>query len=310
MDINQLRNYLSVVEEGSFSKAALRCFISQSALSEQIQKLEDEVGAQLLDRSRRIIVPTGAGKIFIIHAQQVLAQIVRAKQEIQGLNESGPNTITLGISPTIAPYFLPRVLESFTVSHSDIEVMIYEEATTSLLQLVEAGTVDFGIVSAPISGRGFKMEELFSEELLVALPSTHPLADRPSLHLNQLRYEKFILMREGYYLGDQTLALCKQHNFRPKILIRTGHLDTIQSLIGAGLGISLVPRMAVLNEAEHICYCPLEKPQPRRTIATVWTNATAQNKTVQIFLNHLRMVGKAFKHPSTNPHSFILESKA
>ncbi|MGH7976389.1 MAG: LysR family transcriptional regulator, partial [Limisphaerales bacterium] len=199
VEINQLRYLITVVERESFSKAALHCFISQSALSEQIQKLEEEVGAPLLDRGRRVIVPTEAGKIFINYAKHALAQFACTKQEIQDLKNGNKNRITLGVLPTIAPYFLPHVLESFVACYSHIEVKIHEDMTASLLRLIETGMADFGIVSSPVTERGFEIEELFSEELLVALPSKHPLAVKSSLHLDDLRSEKFILMREGHY---------------------------------------------------------------------------------------------------------------
>ncbi len=310
MENNQLRYLITVVERESFSKAALHCFISQSALSEQIQKLEDEVGAALLDRSRRIIVPTEAGNIFINYAKHVLAQFACTKQEIQDLNNGNRDRIALGILPTIAPYFLPRVLESFAVCHSHIEVRIHEDMTASLLRLIETGKADFGIVSSPVTEHGFENEELFSEELLVALSSKHPLAEKSSLHLSDLRSEKFILMHEGHYLGDQVLGLCQRHDLKPNILYRCGQLDTIQSLIGAGLGISLVPRMAMLNAMKRVCYCSLRNPQPQRTIAIVWRSRTTLKKTVQIFLNHLREVGKVFNSSPANHGSSDLKPKA
>lgn len=308
MEINQLRYLITVVERESFSKAALHCYISQSALSEQIQKLEDEVGAPLLDRSRRVIVPTEAGKMFVNHAKQVLAQLARAKQEIRDLNGCKRGELALAVLPTIAPYFLPRVLESFAARHSQIEVKIHEDMTAPLLRLIETGKADLGIVSSPVSESGFEIEELFSEELLVALPSKHPLAEKASLHLKELHSERFILMREGHYLGDQVLGLCHRHDFRPNILIRSGQLDTIQSLIGAGLGISLVPRMAMLNAMERVCYCPLQNPQPRRTVAIVWRSRTPLKKAAQALLNHLREAGKTFNSASEN--SFSLKPKA
>jgi LysR family hydrogen peroxide-inducible transcriptional activator len=311
VEIIQLRYLITVVERESFSKAALHCFISQSALSEQIKKLEGDVGATLLDRRRHIIVPTEAGRIFINHAKQIFVELARANQEIQGLD--GSNTtgkITLGVLPTIAPYFLPRVLESFGVCHTHIEVKIHEDITASLLRLIETGNADFGIVSSPVTERGFEIEELFSEELLVALPSKHPLADKSSIHLSELRSEKFILMHEGHFLGDQVLGFCQRHDFQPRILIRSGQLDTIQSLIGAGLGVSLVPRMAVMNATERVCYCRLKNPQPRRTIAIIWHRQNRPNKIVRAFFNHLREVGKTFQSPAKNHHSFNSKPKA
>jgi LysR family hydrogen peroxide-inducible transcriptional activator len=151
VETNQLKYLSTVAERGSFSKAALHCFISQSALSDQIQKLEEEVGATLLNRSRRIIVPTEAGRIFITHAGQVLAQLARATREIQGLNGINAGKVVLGVLPTIAPYLLPHILESFAARCSNVELNIHEDMTVALLRLIETGAVDFGIMSLPIN---------------------------------------------------------------------------------------------------------------------------------------------------------------
>ena len=303
MEINQLRYLLTVAERGSFSKAALHCYISQSALSEQIQKLEDEVGTTLLNRSRRIIVPTEAGRIFISHAKQVMTELARARQEIMGLDDNNSGKVALGILPTIAPYLLPQILESFTVRCSEIEVNIHEDMTGHLLQLIEAGQADLGIMCSPIKESGFEIEELFSEELVVALPTGHQLAKKSSLQLKDLHSEQFILMQDGHCLGDQVLNFFHRHDFRPHISVRSGQLATIQSLIGVGLGISLIPRMATACTKERICYRPLESLRPRRTIAIIWRSRRPVKKAAQEFLNHLRQVGKKFKSPGTSNQS-------
>jgi LysR family hydrogen peroxide-inducible transcriptional activator len=309
VETNQLKYLSTVAERGSFSKAALHCFISQSALSDQIQKLEEEVGATLLNRSRRIIVPTEAGRIFITHAGQVLAQLARATREIQGLNVINAGRVVLGVLPTIAPYLLPQILESFAARCSNVELNIHEDMTVALLRLIEAGAVDFGIMSLPIDERGFEIKELFSEDLLVALPSKHPLAGKSQIHVKDLRSEQFILMHEGHYLGDQLLGCCQRHDFQPRILIRSGQLETIQSLVGAGMGISLIPRMAMLNTGERVLYRPLKNHKPRRTIAIIWCKRCPLKKVAQEFLKHLCEVGKTFQLPSTNHHSFRLPEK-
>jgi len=193
-----------------------------------------------------------------------LAQLARATREIQGLNVINAGKVVLGVLPTIAPYLLPHILESFAARCSNFELNIHEDMTVALLRLIETGAVDFGIMSLPINERGFEIEELFSEDLLVALPSKHPLAGKSQIHVKDLRSEQFILMHEGHYLGDQLLGCCQRHDFQPRILTRSGQLETIQSLVGAGMGISLIPRMAMLKAGERVQYRLLKNQQPRR----------------------------------------------
>jgi LysR family hydrogen peroxide-inducible transcriptional activator len=225
------------------------------------------------------------------------------------LNVINAGKVVLGILPTIAPYLLPQIMESFAAGCSNVELNIHEDMTVALLRLIETGAVDFGIMSLPINERGFEIEELFSEDLLVALPSKHPLAEKSQIQVKDLRSEQFILMHEGHYLGDQLLGFCQRHDFQPRILIRSGQLETIQSLVGAGMGISLIPRMAMLNTGERVRYRPLKNLHPRRTIAIIWRKRCPLKKVAQEFLKHLREVGKTFQLPSTNHHSFRLPEK-
>jgi LysR family hydrogen peroxide-inducible transcriptional activator len=293
VETNQLKYLSTVAERGSFSKAALHCFISQSALSEQIQKLEEEVGATLLDRSRRIIVPTEAGRIFITHAGQVLAQLARATREIQGLNGINSGKVVLGVLPTIAPYLLPHILESFAARCSNVELNIHEDMTVPLLRLIEDGSVDLGIVSSPIKERGFETETLFSEEMLLALHPRHPLSKKRMIFTDDLRSEKFILLQNEHCLGNQVIGYCSQHDFHPRILFECGQLVTVQSLVAGGIGISLIPQMAI-SATPTLIYRQLENPRPKRTIAVVTRSKSHLKVAVQEFLKHLRQVGKTF----------------
>jgi DNA-binding transcriptional LysR family regulator len=294
VETNQLKYLSTVVERGSFSKAALHCFISQSALSEQIQKLEEEVGATLLDRSRRIILPTDAGRIFLNHAGQVLAQLAQATREIQGLKKINAGKIGFGILPTIAPYLLPHILEPSAVRCSHVELDIHEGITVPLLRLIEDGTLDFGIMSSPGKERGFEIEELFSEEMLLAVHPQHPLSKKRSISMGDLRSEKFILLQEEHCLGDQVIGFCGRHDFHPRIVFRCGQIATVQSLIAAGVGISLIPDMAIEARPGQIIYRKLETPRPKRSIAIITKNKRPLKLATQEFLKHLRQVGKNF----------------
>ncbi len=290
-----------MAERGSFSKAALHCFISQSALSDQIKKLEEEVGATLLDRRRRIIVPTNAGRIFLTHAGQVLAQLVQARKEIQALKEINADKISFGILPTIAPYLLPHILESFVVRCNQIELNIHEEITVPLLRLIRDDTLEFGIMSSPIKEHGFVIEELFSEEMLLAIHPRHPLSQKRQIFTDDLRSEKFILLQENHCLGNQVIGFCNQHDFHPRIVFECGQLATVQSLVEAGIGISLIPQMAI-KATPTLIYRQIENPRPKRSIAVVTRSKRHQKVAVQEFLKHLRQVGKSFKLSATNNH--------
>lgn len=290
MEINQLRYFLSVVEVGSFSKAALHCFISQPALSVQIQKLEDEVGKTLLHRTPKKIVPTEAGFLLVERAKAALAQIEMAKKEIQNLNHSNAGRMNFGILPTVAPYLLERVMESFSKQCPQIEISIQEGTASQLLKLIETGDLDLGIVSLPVTQNGFEKEILFSEEMVLAMPSFHPLAKKSAIHIRDLESEKFILLQDGHCLEKQVASFCKKHAVCPHYLIRCGQLTTIKSLVAAGMGISLIPQMAIRKMPKKVIYRRLEDPKPKRAIAAVTKSKRPLKKPTEWFLRHLRQV--------------------
>jgi len=302
VDTNQLRYFVAVVYHESFSKAAGCCNISQSNLSEQIQKLESRVGKSLLNRSHRRIVPTDAGLILVGRAKEILAQVENAKCEIQNSGGIQAGKVSFGVLPTIAPYFLTHVLDSFIARCPKVQVSVHENTTDQTLQLIESGKLDLGIVSRPVRENGFETEELFSEELLLALPPRHPLSQKRQIFTDDLHSEKFILLQEDHCLGDQGMAFCHKQDFRPRIVIRSGRLATVQSLVAAGMGISLIPQMAIGERPAHITYRQLEDPRPKRSIAVVTRSKRHQKVAAQEFLKHLRLVGKTFNLLAPNNH--------
>ena len=298
MEINQLRFFLSVASNGSFSKAAERCFVSQSHLSELIQRLETELGKTLFDRTHRKVVPTEAGKLLIGRAKRILTQIEMAKREVRNSDGINGGKVTFGILPTIAPYFLPHVLKTFQERCPKIQFVIYEGMTFQLTELIEENKLDFGIMSLPVKEHGFETEELFVEELLLAMHPKSPLTKREKIWMKDLHGENFILLHEGHCLGDQVLDFCNRHDFCPRIALRSGQVATIQSLVRAEVGISLIPQMAAQANESEISYRSLEKPQPKRSIAVVMREKRPLKKPAQEFLKHLRHAGKTFTPPA------------
>ena len=294
VEINQLRYFLTVAELGSFSHAASRCFVSQPALSKQIQNLENEVGKLLLSRTHRKIVPTEAGKILAGRARRILAQIEIAKREIQKSDGATSGKVAFGILPTIAPYFLPHVLETFQKRCPKIQFAIHEGMTVQLLDLIRENKLDLAVVSLPIEESGFDVEKLFDEELLLAVPCQNPLARKEKIQMKDLRCENFILLHEGHCLGDQVLDFCNRHDFRPRIVLRSGQLATVLSLVKTKVGVSLIPKMAANEVLADVAFRSLDKPQPKRSIAIIRREKRPLKTAGQEFLKHLRHAGKTF----------------
>ena len=271
MEMHQLRYMAAVARTGNFSRAAERCHVSQPSLSQQIQKLESELGERLFDRLRRQATLTPAGEAFLPRAERILAEVDAAQREAREACGLIRGKLSVGVLPTIAPYFLPAAVAQFAAQFPGVEVVLQEETTGRLLNMLAACETDLAVVSLPLKDERFEFETLLTEELLLALPAKHPLNRKRTIHLTDLEGERFILMKEGHCLGDQVLGFCTSKDFHPQVSCRSAQVETIQALVRAGLGVSIVPPMATTPTAgPRPQYRSLAAPRPERTVVAAW----------------------------------------
>jgi len=271
MEMHQLRYTVAVARAGNFSRAAEQCRVAQPSLSQQIQKLEDELGERLFDRLKSGVKLTPAGEVFLRRAVRILEEVDAAKREATDARALPGGVVTVGVLPTIAPYLLPRFLTAFTEKFPSVEVVIQEDTTARLLKHLHAYEIDLALASLPIHDERLEVRELFSEELLLALPPGHPLARKRTVAVADLEGERLIVLQAGHCLGDQVLRFCDRRDLHPKISFRSAQLETIQALVRAGLGISLIPAMAVQAPgADAPIYRSLSAPRPDRRIVALW----------------------------------------
>lgn len=279
MEMHQLRYVVAVARTGNFSRAAEQCHVSQPSLSQQIQKLEDELGERLFHRLGRQVKLTPHGTAFVRRAERILEEVEAAKREVADAQNLLRGTLSLGVLPTIAPYLLPPVLTRFHAQHPGVEIVVQEDTTAQLLKQALAGDLDLAVASLPIADGRFEVRELFAEELLVALPPGHPLAAKRVVRVGDLERERFIVMKEGHCLGDQVLKFCERRELRPNVIFRSAQLETVQALVCAGLGLSLIPEMAVGGGGRpQPVYRPLQPPRPERKIVAVWPKQRAPGR--------------------------------
>lgn len=294
MEMHQLRYVVAVARSGNFSRAAEQCHVSQPALSQQIQKLEDELGERLFDRLKPVARLTPAGQAFLPRAVRILEEVSAAQREAAEAKHLLWGAVAVGVLPTIAPYLLTPALARFARKYPGVEVVVQEDTTAQLLKLLQACEIDFAIASQPVRGEGLAVSELFGEELLLALPPGHPLTRRRKLSMADLEHEKFIVMKEGHCLGDQVLSFCHRRDSAPPIGFRSAQLETIQALVRAGLGLSLIPAMATRSNRRDLPeYRSLQPPKPMRRIVAVWQKQRPPNRAAQAFLAELASVMKS-----------------
>jgi LysR family hydrogen peroxide-inducible transcriptional activator len=273
MEMHQLRYFVAVARSGNFSRAADECRVAQPSLSQQILKLEDEVGERLFERTRRRAILTQAGTLFLPHALNSLEAAERGRQEIQEMDGQVRGKIVLGALPTIAPYFLPEIIRLFREKYPGAELILHEQTTEQLLRKLEENEIDLAIISDAPANPNIQVEQLFSEELLLCLPVGHTLVHQKSVVAADLRQEKFILMHDSHCLGAQTQQFCQSKGFKPRISCRSAQVGTVLAMVKAGLGISLIPEMAREHGREEgIAYRSLNGVRPKRAIVVATSN--------------------------------------
>ena len=287
MELHQLRYFCAVAETGSFSRAAEQSHVSQPSLSQQILKLEDELGARLFDRLGRSVRLTDVGKAFLPRARAVLHELEAARGDVVERKDSLSGVVCVGAIPTVAPYFLPPILSTFSRKFPQAHLSVIEEITPVLLDRLRAGTVDIAVLALPIRGHEFEILPLLTEPFYAALPAHHPLAHRSGVSLKDLRREPFLLLRDGHCFRDNALAACNRARVAPRIAFESGQFSSLLGLVSAGMGVSLVPEMA--REKKSNCrYVPISDPEAVRTIGAIVLRGRSLTRARQSFVDLLR----------------------
>lgn len=294
MEMHQLRYALAVARTGNFSRASEQCHVSQPSLSQQILKLEDELGERLFDRLRGGVRPTAHGRVFLARAERILAEVDAVRREAADAKQQLRGTLTVGVLPTIAPYLLPATLARFAAAYPAVEVVVQEETTAVLLRLTLAGELDVMLASPPLDDERLEVRSLFSEELMLALPAGHPLIEPKTVRLGDLEKERFIVMKDGHCLGDQVRQFCTRSGQGMRVTFRSSQLETIRAMVGAGMGVSLIPAMATRTSCSgDPVYRRLAAPRPQREIAGAWASVRGAGRAATEFLRFAAEVGAA-----------------
>ncbi|MAS95735.1 MAG: LysR family transcriptional regulator [Verrucomicrobiales bacterium] len=290
MDVRQLKYFATVVDQGSFTAAAEKLSIAQPSLSQQILNLEEELGEPLLRRHRSGVELTEAGGIVLTTARRVIGDLDQLRNDFEKRSELLEGEIHIGVIPTIAPYLLPPVIASFREQHPAVRIHIRETFTMDLLSLLGSGEIDFAIASDvpkhELTHRSLHMRELFQEPLLLAVPSSHPLAGGDKrVRFTEIPEDELILLSEGHCLSDQVITACR--TVRSPERIECGQLETLLSLIGSNLGLSIIPEMASkVATLYDVKLRRLSRPQPRRTIASLRKKSLRLSPAARAFFDH------------------------
>lgn len=271
MEIHQLRYFVAIYETGSFGRAADRCSVAQPSLSQQIIKLEKELGHDLFDRLGRSIAVTDAGRALYPRAKRIVLEVDDARDAVAEELDLGGGHVRVGAIPTMAPYLLPSALREFRRKYPDASIELFENVTDELTRMLIDAQIDIAIMSGPNDDPRLGEQTLVMESMCLALPATHRLAKRKRLKLADLDGEPSIVLHEMHCLSMQVASFCAARHLSSNIVCRTAQLTTVLRLIARGVGYSIVPKSCVTAEKHRgLVYREITGASPKRPVVAVW----------------------------------------
>ncbi len=270
ISIKHLRYFEALAQHGHFGRAAEACAISQPALSLQVKELEQILGAALVERGARQIRLTDTGTAFAVRARDIL----RAVDELATLARAAAGPLTgrlrIGVIPTVAPYLLPRIIHKLAAHFPTLDIRPREAVTQKLVDDLREGRLDVAIVALPVSEPSLIEMPLLSEEFVLVRPAAD--AERPVPNPETLREMRLLLLEEGHCFRDQALSFCKMSPGVAREMMDSSSLTTLVQMVGAGIGVTLIPQMAVAVETRTapVSVARLREPRPTRNIGLVW----------------------------------------
>lgn len=282
MEINQLKYFCVLANIRHFTKAAKEISISQSALSRAIGKLEQELGAPLFRRGGRDILLTPQGQRFLVHAEKALCELEKGRLEMEEGRDPGHGVISLSFMHSLGIHILPQLLSEFKQLYPDIQFNLNQDNSSVLAQSLLAGRSDVCLCSVMVNMEQLAWLYLYTEELFAVLPADHPLASRKTLELRELEDEPFITLKPNYSLRILTEQFWAISGIRPSIIFEGDDVNTATSLVGAHLGVSLLPKTTGMDTA-GLVFLPISFPVCKREIGLAWSTTRPLSPAAQLF---------------------------
>jgi DNA-binding transcriptional LysR family regulator len=272
MELRQLRYLLAVAEERHFTRAAAREHIAQPALSQQIRRLEDELGVPLVQRTTRRVALTDAGELLVARARRILAEVDAAQTEMQGLRGIHTGRVTVGAIHTMGPVDVSLTLAIFHERHPGVELTVREHSSEELAEMLRVDELDLAFLSVTerIESHGLGLQQLVSEELVAVVRRDHPLARRRRVRMAELAGERFISYREGSRLRELLVSAGREAGYEPHVTLESNESQRIRQLVARGLGVAILPRSDAEGPGAEIAAVTLVGPGLTRDITLAW----------------------------------------
>lgn len=288
MEFRQLQYVVQLANEKNFSRAAEKLHIAQPSLSQQIAKLEKELGIQLFQRNTSSVDLTYAGSIFAKRAQKILDMVAQLQSEMDDISQMRKGRLMIGSLPITGAHIWPKVLPIFRQRYPDIEIVLVEETTAVLEQLTANGQTDVSLLTLPLQDKTLDYIPLIEETIYLAVPPNHPLACRTEgVSLSAFADQPFIMLKKGQGFRDTSVQICADAGFSPQIVFESSNIETVQSLVAAGMGVGFVPQMVARAAwSEHApVYLTITEPYtPYRTIVIAHKRDRYMTKAAMAFI--------------------------
>ena len=275
LSLKQLRYFQAVAQEGHFGRAAMACAVTQPALSVQIKDLEDQLGMALFERSTRQVRLTGFGEDFAKRVRDILRSVDELGDLARAAQGGMSGQLRIGVIPTVAPYLLPDVVRILADTYQGVELKIRETLTPRLIDELDAGRLDAAIMALPLAEPTLEEFPLFDEEFVLIRPEGD--RDLPVPAADQLREMKLLLLEEGHCFRDQALAFCSMNASGAREMLDASSLSTLVQLVGSGVGVTLIPDMAVPVETRsaNVSVARFGGVPPKRSIGLAWRRSSS-----------------------------------
>ena len=289
--LKQLQYLVALSEQLNFTRAAESCFVTQSTLSAGLKELERLLGTQLLERDRQTVLMTPIGAEVAERARAIVTAMMDLTDHVAAAREPMTGVLRLGVIPTIAPFLLPRCLRLLRESYPHLQLALREDLTANLLSRMQDGQLDFALIALPYDTSNLRVETLFDDDLWVIGRKGDPELAEESIPVTESLTDRLLLLEEGHCLRDQTLYACNASSKKSSSGMEATSLLTLVQMIESGLGVGLVPEMAVasgLTESPNLIARRTIRPSPKRTIALVARRSTSRQDVLLIVADLIR----------------------
>ena len=298
MTLTELRYIVAVAREHHFGRAAEACFVSQPTLSVSIKKLEEELDVKIFERGANEVTVTPLGEEIVRQAQSVIEQAAAIKEIAKRGKDPVSGPLRLGVIYTIGPYLLPDLVRQAIEHVPQMPLMLQENFTARLLEMLRNGELDCAIMAEPFPDTGLAVAPLYDEPFMAAVPKLHPLAKRRSISTDELKNETMLLLGTGHCFRDHVLEVCPEYarfansesGGAKGVGIRNSFegssLETIKYMVASGMGVTVVPQLSVPKDVQpHIRYIPFTKPVPTRRVVLAWRRTFTRYEAVAALRN-------------------------